>query len=135
MSESKRLDQIGVRLPEGLRQKLKESAAANNRSMTAEITHILSTALDSPADSRPSRSPTKSITQADFLGEVFEKLEAQTRRRVESAMSIVPEEMGGIPELIDRDIGAEFDWAKRSIQIYAQALRHLIREELADAKP
>lgn len=38
---SRKQDQFIVRLPDGMRDKIKESAAANNRSMNAEIVNAL----------------------------------------------------------------------------------------------
>ena len=42
---SRQLDQFNIRLPDGLRDKIKEMAEQNNRSMNAEINFILETAV------------------------------------------------------------------------------------------
>lgn len=45
-SESRELDKIIVRLPDGMRDRLKAAAAENNRSVNAEVVHRLQTTLE-----------------------------------------------------------------------------------------
>lgn len=46
---SDKADQYMVRFPDGMRDRLKEAAASNNRSMNAEIVDLLERSLDFPA--------------------------------------------------------------------------------------
>lgn len=47
---SKQLDQFVVRLPDGMRDRIKAAADANNRSMNAEIVSALELAYPAPED-------------------------------------------------------------------------------------
>lgn len=59
-SESRSLDKVIVRLPDGLRDRLKAAAASNNRSMNAEIV----TRLQSTFEPEPTTDDAESITAA-----------------------------------------------------------------------
>ena len=87
VSESRELDKVIIRLPDGMRDKLKSRAADNNRSMNAEIVARLSESLemeklaDDPAAS------------ADVLRPVLEtmgqEMKSQFERRLASIESVV----------------------------------------------
>ena len=46
------VDQYPLRLPQGMRDRIRERAAANRRSMNAEIVHYLDRALADPAQTK-----------------------------------------------------------------------------------
>jgi len=48
-SESRSLDKVIVRLPDGMRDRIREAAEANNRSMNAEIVAALEKEFPAPA--------------------------------------------------------------------------------------
>ncbi|MGV6875946.1 Arc family DNA-binding protein [Pseudochelatococcus sp. B33] len=59
MIASRKDDQFSLRLPAGLRDRVKERANANGRSMNSEIIHHLERALAQPASA--GNDPSKSL--------------------------------------------------------------------------
>lgn len=66
ISTNRESDRFMLRLPDGMRDRLKDEAAKNNRSMNAEIVHRLQMTLDSQP------SMTASEVQEKIFGKVFE---------------------------------------------------------------
>ena len=68
-SKSRKLDQYIVRFPDGVRDRLKDAAAENNRSLNAEIIARLEASFDAP--SREEFELTKKWAQ-EFLREALD---------------------------------------------------------------
>ena len=81
-------DQVKLRLPDGMRDELKEAAKANGRSMNAEIIAKLQDYTDSPSNSNSLDELRQTLNKhgekldklADMLGRVCEVINANTKR-------------------------------------------------------
>ena len=81
-------DQVKLRLPDGMRDELKEAAKANGRSMNAEIIARLEAYTDSPSDSDRLDEIMETLIKhdekldklADMLGKLCEVINANTKR-------------------------------------------------------
>ncbi|OSM02134.1 Arc family DNA-binding protein [Magnetofaba australis] len=77
-------DQFVIRFPDGLRDRIKQAARANNRSMNQEIVARLSHSLDSGAEALPlgnDSGPGASIAP-DNLQELLEEAAERAARKV-----------------------------------------------------
>ncbi len=73
---SEKLDQYMLRLPDGMRDKIKDAAAANNRSMNAEIVARLSASLDTKTAALASKGVPNEVVQSVAEG-IFAYLAAE----------------------------------------------------------
>jgi len=81
-------DQVKLRLPDGMRDELKEAAKANGRSMNAEIIARLEAYTDSPSNSDSLDEIRETLIKhdekldklADMLGKLCEVINANTQR-------------------------------------------------------
>lgn len=81
-------DQVKLRLPDGMRDELKEAAKVNGRSMNAEIIAKLQDYTDSPSNSNSLDELRQTLNKhgekldklADMLGRVCEVINANTKR-------------------------------------------------------
>ncbi|WP_295950204.1 Arc family DNA-binding protein [uncultured Bartonella sp.] len=81
-------DQVKLRLPDGMRDELKEAAKANGRSMNAEIIAKLQDYTDSPSNSDRLDEIRETLIKhdvkldklADMLGKLSEVKNANTQR-------------------------------------------------------
>ncbi|CAN7626001.1 Arc family DNA-binding protein [Aminobacter sp. LjRoot7] len=58
MTPSREADKYIIRFPDGMRERIRERAAANRRSMNAEIVHYLDRALDAQEAKGPAEAAT-----------------------------------------------------------------------------
>lgn len=70
---SKQLDQFVVRLPDGMRDRIKAAAAANNRSMNAEIVAVLQ-------EHYPEQPPTTDLTHRETTLRAIDAALAEVRK-------------------------------------------------------
>ena len=81
-------DQVKLRLPDGMRDELKEAAKVNGRSMNAEIIARLEVFTDSPSNSDRLDEIRETLIKhdvkldklADMLGKLCEVINANTKR-------------------------------------------------------
>ena len=81
-------DQVKLRLPDGMRDQLKEAAKENNRSLNAEIIARLEAYTDSPSNSNRLDEIMETLIKydekldklADMLGRICEVKNANTKR-------------------------------------------------------
>lgn len=81
-------DQVKLRLPDGMRDELKEAAKVNGRSMNAEIIARLEVFTDSPSNSDRLDEIMETLIKhdekldklADMLGKLCEVINANTKR-------------------------------------------------------
>ncbi|AHD09998.1 Arc family DNA-binding protein [Phaeobacter gallaeciensis] len=65
-------ERFQVRLPEGMRDRIKAAAAENNRSMNAEIVHALQLYLDFDFEKHPSATMTEE--QKEEISETYHRI-------------------------------------------------------------
>ncbi|EPE98448.1 Arc family DNA-binding protein [Rhizobium grahamii] len=94
-SESRDLDKVIVRLPDGMRDQLKTMAAQNNRSMNAEIVARLAESLEieavegDPAASLDALRPVFQAVQKEVAGDYERRLAA-----IEEILAEVSQRLG-----------------------------------------
>ena len=131
---SEMLDQYMVRFPEGMRDRLKDAAATNKRSMNAEILARLETsfALDPESvDSVRRRVFGSDLTNEQVMEEVSpeEMLEAHLQRSIREAVSKTLDELSsaGLITMI-----ADIDGEKTNPSLYYQPNRKYRRKLISE---
>ncbi|MBY3067068.1 Arc family DNA-binding protein [Rhizobium laguerreae] len=85
MRASQTQDKFIVRLPDGMREQISEAAAANNRSMTAEIVSRLARSFEQETSFSSARGDRIESEIETVRGEI--RIEANERKRLEDRLA------------------------------------------------